>query len=460
MILDRWNRIFLSHICLGLMIMLIGSCQDQESEIDGETATRQQRITAEIDSVLNDQYQLWYPRVLDKEYGGFLSRFTYDWQPEGSQDKFIVTQARHVWSTSKIAYRDKSRRDFEQYGYHGYRFLKEVMWDQKHGGFYDMVSREGEVITEEGDPIRKQLYGNAFAIYGLASYYQVSGDTEALNLAQEAFRWLEKGSYDRDHGGYFNSLTKEGQPYKSDFDKDYNSSIHMLEALAELHLVWPDSLVQDRLYEMFRIVGDSIVTDRGYMNLYFRENWSPVVYKDSSRALQEDNQSVDHITFGHDIETAFLLLEATRSLGFEADSTLSKAKKMVDHTIDHAWDEEEGGIYDYGYYFRGDDSLTVTQTSKEWWAQVEALHSLLIMANYFPDDSRNYFDLFVRQWAYIKKYMLDHKHGGWYRRGIDEDPEERKSPKASIWKGNYHTFRGLLRSKELLENMHQKEHPE
>lgn len=454
--LDGWHRIFIGGLCLGILLSLTGACQD-EKKSEADENDRRQRIAAEIDSVLNNQYQLWYPRAADWEHGGFFSRFTYDWQPEGLQDKFIVTQARHIWSTSTIAYRDESNRDFEKYGRHGYQFLKDVMWDQEHGGFYNMVSREGEVMADDEGQVRKQLYGNAFAIYGLASYYQVSGDEAALNLARDTFQWLEKAAYDPDHGGYFDSLTREGRPYESGFAKDYNSSIHMLEALAELHLVWPDSVVKDRLYEMFQVVRDTIVTDKGYMNLYFREDWSPVVYKDSSRALQEENLSVDHITFGHDIETAFLLLEAAHSLGFNADSTLATAKKMVDHTIDHAWDNEDGGFYDYGYYFQGDDSLTVTQTSKEWWSQVEALHSLLIMAGYFPEDPRNYFDLFARQWAYIKKYMLDQEHGGWYRGGIDEDPEVQKSPKASIWKGNYHTFRGLLRSQELLERINQGE---
>ncbi|WP_372638638.1 AGE family epimerase/isomerase [Fodinibius sp.] len=457
----QWSKIFLSGTGLVLLIMVIGGCGDQgpDSPEEEERFSRQQRIAAEVDSVLKDQYQLWYPRVIDQEHGGFLSRFTYDWRPEGAQDKFIVTQARHVWSTSKMAHHNEPHRDFEKYGKHGFQFMREVMWDREHGGFFEMVTRKGKVITGEDGQIRKRLYGNAFAIYGLAAYYRVSEDKEALRLAQETFHWLERGAYDRKHGGYFNSLTREGRPYDEDFPKDYNSSIHMLEALAELHLVWPDSLLQNRLYEMFRIVRDTIVTDKGYMNLYFREDWSPVTYKDSSRSLQEEHQATDHITFGHDIETAFLLLEAAHSLGFDADSTLKKAKKMVDHTIDHAWDEKEGGIYDYGYYFQGDDSLTVTQTSKEWWSQVEALHSLLIMADYFAGDPRNYAGNFVRQWQYIKKYMLDHEHGGWYRGGIDENPEERTSPKATIWKGNYHTIRGLLRSRELLEKMSQNRHP-
>ncbi|SMO71229.1 AGE family epimerase/isomerase [Fodinibius sediminis] len=448
-----------------LVVVILGGfvlakCENKDSQAGPPPVQdRARTIMNEIDSVLNDQYQLWYPRVMDRQHGGYLSQFTYDWKPEGDQDKFIVTQARHVWSTSKIAAADNGLTAFEDYGRHGYQFLRGGMWDQEHGGFYELVSREGEVIAE-GDTVRKQLYGNAFGIYGLAAYYQVSKDPEVLDLAREAFRWLDEGAYDPENGGYFNSLTREGKPYSEGFPKDYNSSIHILEALAELYQVWPDALLRERLHEMYRIVRDRMVTDKGYLNLNFRADWSPVVYTDSSRALQKAHLDTDHITFGHDIETAFLLLEAAHALGFPADSTLSKAKQMVDHTVEHAWDEEEGGIYDYGYYFQGDDSLTVTSKAKVWWSQVEALHSLLIMARYFPDDPHNYFDLFARQWAYIKQYMLDREHGGWYRSGLDEEPEARKTPKATIWKGNYHTIRGLLRSKELLKAMAQNESSE
>ncbi|MDX1617582.1 MAG: AGE family epimerase/isomerase, partial [Balneolaceae bacterium] len=182
--------------------------------------------------------------------------------------------------------------------------------------------------------------------------------------------------------------------------------------------------------------------------------WTPVSYEDSSRSTQEQHLDIDHVTFGHDIETAFLLLESAHALEFPEDSVLTHAKRMVDHTIEHAWDPVEGGFYDRGYYFQGDDHLTVTDSSKIWWAQAEALHSLLIMAQYFPDDpNHDYFDLFARQWRYITTNLLDPKHGGWYNAGIDEDPDARLAPKATIWKGNYHTIRSLLRSRELLRGM-------
>lgn len=451
----RWDT-GISFLCLFSVIFLITNCQTENNE---KADQRSQQIASEIDSVLADQYQLWYPRTVDNEYGGFLSRYSYDWQPVGSQDKMIVTQARHTWTASKVAYRDSSRKSLLKYGRHGYDFLSKTMWDEEYGGFYTTVSREGDVQTEDDGVIRKGLYGNAFGIYGLASYYQASGDTTALELAKKAFWWLDKGSHDEEYGGYFNSLTREGQPYEPEGyegsgPKDYNSGIHILEALAELYQVWPNDTVRDRLHEMFTVVRDTFTTEKGYMNLYFKQDWTPIVYKDSSRAVQEEHLGIDHVTFGHDIETAFLLLEAVHALNLSEDSVLAQAKKMVDHTIDNAWDEKEGGFYDRGYYFQGDQELTVTDSSKVWWSQAEALHSLLIMAEHFPNDPNyDYFDLFAKQWDYIKTYLLDPQYGGWYEAGLDEDPDMKEAPKATIWKGNYHTIRALLRCKELLRSM-------
>ncbi len=456
--LKKLRKVTYSILCFLITSFLFISCQsDPYSSIDRQ----REEILSEIDSVLVDQYALWYPRTVDNEYGGFLSRYSYDWKPIGTQNKMIVTQARHTWTASKVAYRDSSRKNFAKHGRHGFDFLRSTMWDDEYGGFYTTVSREGRVLTEEDDVIQKGLYGNAFGIYGLASYYQATGDTAALGLAKQAFHWLDEGSYDPEHGGYFNSLTREGeyyQPegYRSARPKDYNSGIHILEALAELYQVWPDDTVRSRLYEMFTVVRDTFTTGKGYMNLYFKRDWTPIVYKDSSRAVQEQHLGTDHVTFGHDIETAFLLLEAAHALNFSEDSVLTHAKKMVDHTIDNAWDAEEGGFYDRGYYFEGDEELTVTDSSKVWWAQAEALHSLLIMAEHFPDDPNyDYFDLFAKQWNYIKNYLLDPQYGGWYERGLDEDPQVREDPKATIWKGNYHTIRALLRCKQLLSNMNQ-----
>jgi mannobiose 2-epimerase len=54
-------------------------------------------------SMVDELLKQWYPAAIDTAYGGFLSTFTFDFKPQGAQDKMIVTQARHVWSNARAA---------------------------------------------------------------------------------------------------------------------------------------------------------------------------------------------------------------------------------------------------------------------------------------------------------------------------------------------------------------------
>ena len=323
-----------------------------------------------------------------------------------------------------------------------------------YGGFFQLVTREGEPVSSPNNEevINKTLYGNAFAIYGLAAYYGSTQNQNALDLAKQTFYWLEEHSHDKEYGGYYQPLSRDGTPQKTGYPKDYNSGIHILEALTELYLVWPDDLVRDRLNEMFLLVRDTMVEEPGYLKLYFTEDWTHHSYKDSSRTFIMENYSRDHVTPGHDIETSYLLLEAAHALGLEEDSQTHYIAKLVPyHTLETGWATEAGGVYDVGYYFSGEDTLTILQNTKNWWAQAESLNTLLIMANLHPDDPRNYFEKFVQQWDYIDQHLIDHEHGGWYNSGIDQQPEAKQSDKSQIWKGNYHTVRSLIGVQEGLK---------
>jgi mannobiose 2-epimerase len=121
--------------------------------------------------------------------------------------------------------------------------------------------------------------------------------------------------------------------------KDQNSSIHLLEAFTELYQVWRDPLVAERLKEMLFLIRDTIVDDKGSLILFLHPDWTPVSFRDSSEEVILKHRNLDHVSFGHDVETAFLLLEASHVAGIDNDTaTLRIAKKMVDHSIRNGWD--------------------------------------------------------------------------------------------------------------------------
>ncbi|GAA4322694.1 cellobiose 2-epimerase [Mucilaginibacter gynuensis] len=395
----------------------------------------------------------WYPKAVDTLHGGFLSAFTYNFQQAENQEKMIVTQARHVWSNSKASLMYPQVAYFKADAKHGIAFLKEKMWDKTNGGFYTLVTREGEVINTPSFAA-KEAYGNSFAIYSLAANYQATGDTAVLNFAKQAFWWLEKHSHDPVYKGYYQHIEADGTPVKrtaafaSTSDrgyKDQNTSIHLLEAFTELYTVWPDSLLKERLHELLFLIRDKITTPKGYLNLFFQPDWTHVSTRDSTDESILKHRYLDHVSFGHDVETAYLMLEASHVLEIHNDTvTMKVAKRMVDHALKNGWDNKTGGFYDEGYYYKNKPGITIIKDGKNWWAQAEGLNALLLMSDHFPKDSMQYYAKFKQLWGYVQTYLIDHENGDWYQGGIDKDPEYKMALKGQIWKGTYHNFRALM----------------
>lgn len=249
-------------------------------------------------------------------------------------------------------------------------------------------------------------------------------------------------------GGYFQFLLEDGTALKEGHTnpaKDQNSSIHLLEALTELYMVWPDTLLKDRVREMLVLIRDTITTEEGHLTLFLDKDWNPATYRDSSEEVIRQHIHTDHVSFGHDIETAYLLMEASHVIHDSEDAlTRQKAKIMVDHTILNGWDSINGGIYDGGYYFKDKPGMTIVLHEKAWWSQVEAMNTLLIMTDLYPNDPLKYEDYFLKMWTYTKDYLIDKEYPGIFVKGLDQSPNAKTADKAGIWKGNYHNVRSFL----------------
>lgn len=415
---------------------------------------------------LNDHLlRKWYPLVIDEECGGYFTSISHNWHLTAEQEKTIVNQARHVLTTSRAAmfFRDPSR--YQSFARHGLSFLRNFMWDQRYGGFFQARSREGHYTDCHGWGDEKRTYGNASGVHALASLYGLTGDEAVLNFAQEAFHWIETHSQDSECGGYFPFLTRQGEPidemspYRSVASdtrevelKDQNTLSFLLEAYTELYRVWKDETLGKRLSDLIALIRDTVVTEKGYLQLHFSRNWTPVSYRTASEATRTLNYGLDHISFGHDCKTAFLLLDASYALGIENDTkTLAAAKRMLDHAIEHGWDQDVGGFYDAGYYFEGSNQCTIINRSKTWWRQAEALSLLLFFAFIYPETTayRRYFE---QQWEYIDIYLHDHRNGDWFEGGLDKQQYLQAGPKGHMWKCPYHQGKALMNCIALLSD--------
>ena len=154
-----------------------------------------------------------------------------------------------------------------------------------------------------------------------------------------------------------------------------------------------------------------------------------------------------HDSFGHDVETAFLLVEAAAALAMPDDEkTWRVAPALVDHALDWGWDDEFGGFYDKGESFAG----AAFDRKKVWWTEAEGLNALLLMHRKYGDRNDRYWKAFLKQWDFIEKHLLDAVHGGWYSETTREGKLLGDGAKANQWKANYHTSRALMNVARML----------
>ena len=409
-----------------------------------------EKLAREVETVLvRDVLDVWFPRSVDYENGGFRSNFTRDWKagPQGN-GKFSVFQGRMTWISSQVAVRRPEFKDkFLPIAEHGIHYLNETMWDKQYGGFYWGLDDKGAITSyyTEG----KHLYGMSFALYGAAAAYQATKNPIALDLAQRAFRWIDEHGHDVKSGGYFEWLTRDGKVVDGNPDsvvlqpipvagfpigyKSMNTHIHLLESFTQLYEVWKDNVLRQRLEELLAVIRDKICVRPGVMNLYYTNDW---------RAYP------DHDSYGHDVETAYLMLEAEDVLGRGHNpQTEHMAKLLVDHALANGWDNEYGGFYDDGTTFGKPESRR-----KAWWVQMEGLNSLLLMHEKYGKQNDAYFKAFQIQWHFIKHYLIDGQFHGLYEM-VSPDGNPVDSNKGQIWKAAYHDGRALLNVSERLRRL-------
>ena len=160
------------------------------------------------------------------------------------------------------------------------------------------------------------------------------------------------------------------------------------------------------------LIRDKIVNPKGYLQLFFNPDWTPILFSNLSNDELKYGHHLDHVSFGHDYETAFLMLEASYTLKISKDyETLRIAKQLADHAIENGWDEENGGFFDEGFY-TSEDKCKIILDTKNWWAQAESLNIYLLL--YLIFDEKKYLSIFQKEWEYIKKYLIDSINGDWY----------------------------------------------
>jgi mannobiose 2-epimerase len=388
---------------------------------------------------ISDLIDAWFPRSLDREYGGFLCDFDSDWEPHGPQQKRLEFQARQAKAAALAAMFDRKHRHAYDAAEHGFRYLTEIMWDKKYGGWLYMLHRNGKPIYKE-----KHLHGVAYAIQACVAYYQLTGKAAGLEFANAGFHWLDSHARDSANGGYYSYLTEDGTPITSlascdnPIDpigapiglKDCNVTLDILESLATLYRATSDSHVGGRLTELLEIVRDFMFRPPGTLIKYYTPDWKP---------------ASDLIEIGVGLQGSCALIKASSLMPTALRSEVFDiAQAIVDGCLRYVWDSNDAGFYYEAAV--NDGTVTVRDRKKSWWVQAEGIRALLTLTFENCERSTEYFDEFLCLWNFIDMKLIDHRRKGWHQ--VASLPH---SAKAYVWKDASHEMRALIECAQMLQ---------
>ena len=365
-------------------------------------------LKLELQSILS----YWMENTIDTKNGGFVGQIDYNNNTNNEAEKGSVLNARLLWTFS-AAYKISNNQEHLNTAERAFEYISEHFYDTEFGGVFWSINYDGTPKDT-----KNQIYALAFVIYGLSEYYSVTKDEKALEMAIALYQKIQKYSYDTVNGGYLEAFTRDWQPIEdlrlSEKDanekKTMNTHLHIVEGYANLYTVWKDESLRKVIVELLETIEKYFInTETGHLRLFFDENWI---------------EKKDVISYGHDIEAAWLLLQCAEISG---DSTLIANYKK--HAIQIADVTKEGIDSDGGLWYEYDPETKELMAEKHWWPQAE------LMIGYFTawqlSGKQEYLDIVFKNWDFTKKHIIDKENGEWFW-GVYSDYSTMEKDKAGF----------------------------
>lgn len=361
----------------------------------------------------------FWMNLRDRENGGYYGWLSFDLKLDKKAEKGCILNSRILWFFSEAALLT-GRADLRDEADHAFAFLTEHCLDRTNGGVYWSVTYDGKPLDTT-----KHTYNQAFAIYALSSYYRLTGNIDALALAKELFEWIERRCTDPE--GYLEAFTVDWKPASNEklsengvlAAKTMNTLLHVFEGYAGLYqaAALPET-------------GDAM---RRILALYAEKIYSPELHRQRVFFDEHYHSILDLYSYGHDIESSWLIDWGCGLLGdaecsakiAAINSDLAAAVYRTAYREHSVLNERERGV----------DDLT-----RVWWVQAEAV--LGFVNEYAKSGDEKYAAAAADIWHYIEEKLVDPRPGGEWFWCVDEHgvPDSRR-PIVEPWKCPYHNGR-------------------
>lgn len=386
-----------------------------------------------VDNELHAILDWWMNHIISVDQLKFNGKINNENLPIANASIGLVLQCRLLWTFS-TAYSSTKNKTYLAFSNTIYIYLIKHFTDKVYGGYYWSVKQNGEPELD-----KKQIYGLAFAIYGLAAYYEASANKEALIKAEELYRLIVAKSFDAINGGYIECLQRDWSAIEDMrlSNKDHNSiksmntHLHVIEAFTKLYSINNNPAVAESIKSLLSIFLNHIIDPKEFQqHLFFSDNW---------------NSTTSSVSFGHDIEASWLLYESALVIG-----NLNLIETFKNLAIKMASVVAANRDVDGALFHEYDVNTSILNKEKHWWPQAEAMVGFF-NAFQLSNDS-TFLAYSLESWNFISVKLKDNIYGEWYW-GLNEEGKILDKEKAGFWKCPYHNSRACIEISTRIKNL-------
>ena len=377
-----------------------------------------ERIAVRAEAMLSHLLSFW-KGLRDDDFGGYYGYMDQDLHVDRKAVKGCILNSRILWFFSEAAMLT-NREDLRAEADHAYAFLREHCIDRENGGVFWSVTYDGRV--SDGT---KHTYNQAFAVYALSSYYLLTGNTEARDIALSIFDRIE--STCRDAGGYLESFTADWHIESNEklsengvlADRTMNTLLHVFEGIANLYRATGSEKAAEAMRQCLDIYQTEVYDSaRRQQRVFFDADY---------RSL------IDLQSYGHDIESGWLMEKGAALLG---DAKLTRSIEIIGtHLTESVYERafRDGSV-------RNERERGVEDETRIWWVQAEAVTGFVNLWSKCGEEkyARAAADVF----KFIEEKLTDKRPGSEWFWCLDKngDPVPGK-PIVEEWKCPYHNGR-------------------
>jgi mannobiose 2-epimerase len=282
-----------------------------------------------------------------------------------------------------------------------------------------------DVLDRQGNPVErtKSMFIQAYAITGLTMYYFVTHDRDVFHYIEQSNTLLETKAWDDINGGYFNRMTREWEVL--DTQKTLASQLAPVSGyLLYLYLSAREQKYLDQIIKIMDVVRSRAVCDEcGRALEMFDKDWN---YRPGTP---------DKVNIGHNLEIAWILM---RLWLLTNDPSYLHTTAAFEQNLRQYGFSEENGFW----------ATNIERTNPEihddftyWW--VQAYGNMYNLCSFRTSGKEVFLSDFERGARFWDSYFIDRISGDTFF-SVLQSGEIKDSIKANPFKASYHSMEHCL----------------